>query len=1058
MTAGKTTKLTRVFFFYLIVGMTLSFFLLGFLWITWEYERFNQMSEHLRSEFLSSQKEKIKRDVEKVIEYIEYKKSQTETRLKRDIRNRTDEAWHIATHLYDQNKATQSDAAIKAMIREALRPIRFNNGRGYYFAVAMDGVEQLYPIKPELEGRNLMDLQDSKGTYVIHHEIEIIRRSGEGFAVDYWPKPDADPAKAFPKISFIKFVAPLNWYVGTGEYLDDVKKDIQQEVLAWLNSIRIGREGYVFAGQWDGLSLSGPAAGRNMMDITDVNGTAVVRELISAAKRGGGFVNYVMPKLADKRNAPKISYAASVPDWQWYVGAGLYVDEVDRLIADQRRSLEHQLQYEIVKIVLVMISILIIVFVAARFLSSKIEKGLQALTVFFNKAAGESIRIEPEKLVFTEFASLAESANAMIDQREQVERALRENREQLQALINNALLGIYRVTAEGKLLFANPRMAQILGYQTPEELIASVPDISQIYVDPEDRRQIVQELFAKGTITEQRIRFRRKDDRMIWIQVSARTVEELPDQRLIEGVILDITEQVAFESALKESEERYRSLVEMSPEAVLLHIKGKIVYINRRGARLLGADDPRQIMGKSLLEIIHPDYRETVQKRLVDVYTKEEPLPPMEQKYLRLDGQTITLEATGTRIVYAGETAGLSVFRDVTEAKLAEQQRLELESKFQQAQKMEAIGTLAGGIAHDFNNLLTGIRGRISLMLDDNGNDHHPYVEHLREMETYVRSAADLTQQLLGYARGGKYEVTPIDINALVDRSTEMFGRTHKEISIHVKAQEDIWTVEVDRTQIEQVLLNLFVNAWQAMVGPGMMFIETKNEVLDEAFVRPYDLKPGRYVKISVKDTGPGMDEETQLRIFEPFFTTKELTRGTGLGLASAYGIIKSHAGIITVASKSGRGTTFTIYLPASSKSVPAGKSASSEIVRGSGTVLLIDDENLILTLGRAMLERIGYQVLTAENGFQGIECYETRREDITLVILDMIMPGMGGGEVYDRLRAIDSDVKVLLSSGYSLDGQATKILQRGCSGFIQKPFDLGELSRKLHQILNPND
>lgn len=326
-----------------------------------------------------------------------------------------------------------------------------------------------------------------------------------------------------------------------------------------------------------------------------------------------------MPRLEDKRNAPKISYAASAPDWQWYVGAGLYVDEVDRLIADQRRSLEHQLQHAIVKIMLIMISILIMVSVAARFLSSKIEKGLQALTVFFNKAAGESIRIEPEKLVFTEFASLAESANAMIDQRARVERALRDNREQLQALINNALLGIYRVTAEGKLLFANPRMAKILGYETPEELIADVPDISRIYVDPEDRLHIVQELFDKGTVADRRNRFRRKDGQVIWIQFSARTVEERSGQHVIEGFILDITEQVAFESALKESEERYHSLVEMSPEAVLLHIKGTIVYINRRGARLLGADDPRQIMGKSLLDIIHPDYRETVQKRLVDV-------------------------------------------------------------------------------------------------------------------------------------------------------------------------------------------------------------------------------------------------------------------------------------------------------------------------------------------------------------------------------------------------------------------------------------------------------
>jgi two-component system cell cycle sensor histidine kinase/response regulator CckA len=1057
MAALRTTKLTRVFFYNLIACTTLAFVLLGLLWVVWEYKRFDRMTVRMRAEFMANQKERIKSEVDNIVAYIEFKKSQTETRLKREIRNRTSEAWQIATHLYAQYRDTLPEAAVKTMVRNALRPIRFNNGRGYFFAVDLDGVEQLYPTRPELEGQNLIDLQDAEGTYVIRHELEIVRTAGEGFVVDYWPKPDVAPSKAFPKISFVKYVAPLGWYIGTGDYLDDVEKDIQQEVLVWLNSIRSGQEDYVFAGRWDGVSLSGPAVGKNMLDVKDANGIPVVRKLIAAAKAGGGFVRYVMPAIQGRRNAPKISYAAGVPDWQWYVGAGLYADAADRLIADQRRLMRQQLRSEVVKIVLALISLLVLVSLAARFLSSKVDKSLRTLTAFFDKAAGEAVRIEPEELTFTEFAALAESANAMVDQRRQAEGASRESREQLRALVNNALLGIYQVTVDGKLIFANPRMATILGYDSPEDLMAQVADISQLYVDPQDRQNNLQDLFDRGFIADRRMRFLRKDGQIIWVQVSARVAAEIPDRQVLEGFLLDITEQVHSEDALKESETRYRSLVEMSPEAVLLHIKGQIVYINPQGARLLGAESPSEIIGKGVLEIVHPDYQEILRQRLEDVAAKGEPVPPMEQHYCRLDGQTIMVEATGTRIVYAGATAVLSILRDITADKKAEQERRELESKFQQAQKMEAIGTLAGGIAHDFNNLLTGIRGRISLMLEDIEADH-PYKEHLREVEAYVRSAADLTHQLLGYARGGKYEIRPVDLNALVQQSAEMFGRTHKEIKIQMAAPKDLWVVEADRTQIEQVLLNLYVNAWQAMEGPGELHLATENAVLDEAFVRPYDLKPGPYVKISVRDTGSGMDAETQRRIFEPFFTTKEISRGTGLGLAAAYGIVSGHAGIITVASEPGEGTTFTIFLPASGKAVPPEKIAPSEIVTGSGRILLVDDEKLIRDLGRVMLARLGYEVLTAEDGPHGLQTFEERQDQIKLVILDMIMPGMGGGEVFDRLRAIDPSVKVLLSSGYSLDGQAAAIMQRGCNGFVQKPFDLGELSRKISAILSPGE
>jgi len=307
----------------------------------------------------------------------------------------------------------------------------------------------------------------------------------------------------------------------------------------------------------------------------------------------------------------------------------------------------------------------------------------------------------------------------------------------------------------------------------------------------------------------------------------------------------------------------------------------------------------------------------------------------------------------------------------------------------------------------------------------------------------------------LGFARGGKYEVRPTDLNELVMMSSKMFSRTKKEITIQSKYQEGLWAVEVDQGQIEQVLLNFYVNAWQAMPGGGKLFIQTKNVILDETYANLFKLAPGKYVKITVMDTGVGMDESTIQRVFDPFFTTQEMGRGTGLGLASAYGIIKNHGGVIYVYSEIGEGTTFNIYLPASEKEITKEKRPLEEVLKASGTILLVDDEEMIVDVGGQMLEKLGFEVLIAGSGKEAMEVYKKNRDRIGIVILDMIMPDMGGGETYDKLKEINPDIKVLLSSGYSINGQATEILDRGCNGFIQKPFDMEKLSHSIRKIID---
>jgi signal transduction histidine kinase/CheY-like chemotaxis protein len=396
-------------------------------------------------------------------------------------------------------------------------------------------------------------------------------------------------------------------------------------------------------------------------------------------------------------------------------------------------------------------------------------------------------------------------------------------------------------------------------------------------------------------------------------------------------------------------------------------------------------------------------------------------------------------------------TAELAKANEDLVRELAERKRLELQ--LLQAEKMEAVGTLAGGIAHDFNNLLMGIQGYTSLMLLglDTG---HPHYEKLKHIEEQVRSGAELTQQLLGFARGGRYEIEPTNLNEMITKTSSMFGRTKKEITIHRRYDSNLWPVEVDRSQIEQVLMNLYVNAWQAMPGGGKLYMDTCNVHLDESRAKASSIIAGRYVKISITDTGVGMDERTKERIFEPFFTTKEMGRGTGLGLATVYGIIKGHKGVINVYSEKDHGTTFNIYLPATEKEAVKKKEYATGPLRGHETILLVDDEKTVREVSRELLERLGYRVISAGGGQEAVEIYRTDKDTIDLVILDMIMPGMSGSETFDRLRDMNSDIKVILSSGYSLNGQARSILDRGCQAFLQKPFTLQALSENLREVL----
>ena len=508
--------------------------------------------------------------------------------------------------------------------------------------------------------------------------------------------------------------------------------------------------------------------------------------------------------------------------------------------------------------------------------------------------------------------------------------------------------------------------------------------------------------------------------------------------------------------AMRQQDEKYRTIIENIEEGFLeTDLAGNFTFFNNSICKILGYSR-EELMGLNNREYTNSENSKRLNEIINEVRRTGEPAQVKDFEVIRKDGVTRAIEFSLYPIKNnKSKPAGFrGVVRDVTEIFKAEREKKKLEKQLQHSQKMEAIGSLAGGIAHDFNNVLMGMQGNASLMLFDIDKSH-PHYKKIKSIERYVENGSSLTRQLLGFAKGGRYGVRATDLNELIKRTSSMFGRAKKEIKIHSKYLKKIWAVEVNQGQMEMVFLNLYINALHAMPEGGDLHLLSENVVIDEGSAGNLKLKQGEYVKVSVVDTGTGMDKEIQEKIFDPFFSTKGKGRGTGLGLASASEVIKNHGGIIDVYSEISKGATFNIYLPASNKKVIREKELTRKILKGTETILLVDDEEMIIEVNQEILKALGYKTMIARSGKEAVEIYKNNQEKVNMVIMDMIIPGMSGKEFYDNLKKIDPAIMVLLSSGYSISGQAAEILERGCNGFIQKPFKLRELSVKIREVLD---
>jgi two-component system cell cycle sensor histidine kinase/response regulator CckA len=640
------------------------------------------------------------------------------------------------------------------------------------------------------------------------------------------------------------------------------------------------------------------------------------------------------------------------------------------------------------------------------------------------------------------------------------EEKLRQSEEKYRVIADNVPVGIF-IHVGGVIKYAGERGARMLGYTADELIGLNAPDFMHT-----DDRTLVEDRVRRRALGEDvpsgyEVRITKKDGTILPALIYGNNIDYL-GETAIQGVFIDISERKKAERELEQtlerltqSEEQHRLLVESSHDAIVVIRGAKMTFFNGKMLKLLGYE-ASELMDRPFEDVIHPEDRQFVMDNYLKRISGGDSPTRYEFRLVTKDGSLLFVEINVILSEWEGETASICFIRDITDRKIAESERALLQDQLLSAQKMEAIGTLAGGIAHNFNNILVGIMGYSEYLLARKEKDDPDY-KAIRTIHEGSVKASDLTRQLLNIARGGEFKRVRLSLNDVIARVLPLISGTfNKSIEIETLLDTNLMIMEGDVGQIEQSLLNICINARDAMPEGGRLVIETYTRRVDEDFVKLHlGAKVGNYVVLSITDTGIGMPPHIKDHIFEPFFTTKKHAGGTGMGLATVWGIVKNHRGIVSVYTEPGSGTTFRLYFPAIGREAQEADEQRDEILPGKGeTLLLVDDEPIIREMWGEILEEVGYRVLCAGDGDEALSVLEDNRDKLDLVILDLVMPHMGGKETFAKIRQRFPGLKVLVSSGYSENGEAREMLKDGADGFIQKPYQIRMITAKIREIL----
>ncbi|MEA1923223.1 MAG: cache domain-containing protein [Pseudomonadota bacterium] len=921
-----------------VVALVLLAGVLSLFQISESYRQFGEQSKAIREKFIGRQKEMVKREVERVVERISQGRAASAGKANKMIMERVYEAHAIAENIYNRQHGVKKRAEVEELIKESLRPIRFNDGSGFYFIIDTQGRNVMCAASCLLEGCNILEHRDHQGRYIIREMLEIVSLKDEGFYHYYWTKPD-ESGVDHRKLSFIKHFEPYNWIIGSGVYFSDIEKNLQQELLEEIGKIRFGEQknGYIFVVSYDGVTLMNDTMrhliGKNIWDLTDPNGVKVIQEERRAvANPAGDFIYYSWNKPSIDKPSPKTSFMKGVDDWQWMIGAGVYLDDCEREIALLHDDLMRELKQVVAGIVVTTLVVILLFLFLLSIVSRYLARDYEIFMRFFSRAADSDEEIKQDELKFKEFDELSGYANRMLREKIESQSKLADEHERLEVTLHSIGDAVITADIEGRVLMLNQVAEKLTGWQQALALARPVSEIFRI------------------------------------INKTTRDSRTCPVNEALEK----------------------KEIVELENHTLLL---------SRDGCE----------------------------------YDVEDSAAPIRDSNRKIIGVVL-------------------VFRDVTA-------KLKSEREIQRSRQLESIGTLAGGIAHDFNNLLTGIFGNISLAKNFLETDNKAF-EFLDASEKSIGRATDLTAQLLTFAKGGAPMTKVQAIDEIIKKTAE-FSLRGSKIKLHLDIEPGLWSAEVDKGQLSQVISNLVINAQQAMPDKGgNIYLRAEN--IHNQDTEKLLSSAERLIKISVEDEGCGIPSHLYDKIFDPYFTTREL--GNGLGLATCHSIISRHDGLLTFTSETGHGSVFTIYLPAVEKvailkkSEPFFEKVKFAHSLAEARILIMDDEPHICQLLEQLLERFGAFTSTVDDGSQALSEYQqafARGEPYDLVIVDLTIPGgMGGQETAEKILQLDPEARIVVSSGYANDPVMARYQDYGFKGRAIKPYQIAELKVELERVL----
>ncbi|MBL7996682.1 PAS domain S-box protein [bacterium] len=628
--------------------------------------------------------------------------------------------------------------------------------------------------------------------------------------------------------------------------------------------------------------------------------------------------------------------------------------------------------------------------------------------------------------------------------------ALRESEQQYRILFDNTPIGIGVVDLEGNLLTFNDAMLRAGGY-TRDHIKDKVVHVSQLYYEPDKRNEVLSLFKKQGFLRNHPVKFKRADGTPYDALLTLSQIV-FHGKPCLQALVEDVTEQKRTEAALRESEERFRTLWESTVEGIVIHENGIISEVNTAMLQMFGVTR-EQVIGKSLLDFAPPETRELILQKM-----KSQTLEPYETNIVRTDGTRVVIEVLRRNTTFQGKSMRIVAVRDITPRKQAEEVKKQYQDLLQEIQKLESLGTLASGIAHDFNNILSIIVGHASL-LSRPSLPSETIRENAEAITTAAMRGASLVKQILTFARKMDVSIEWVMLNDVVNEIAKLLYETFpKTIVVSLKLDKDLPLIQADAIQIHRVLLNLCVNARDAMPGGGKLSIETRQVTGESIRSNHPKATAEEYVVLSVTDTGVGIDEETQRRIFEPFFTTKEHGKGTGLGLSMVFGIMESHDGFVSFRSDAGKETSFHCHFPVQKLPQDIAQTQDSEreeVQGGNETILVVEDEEMLRQLVKIILEEQGYTVLTAGDGEEGLAVYKQHKDSIALVLSDFGLPRFTGHELYRKLTQINPTVLMILASGYIEPGMKAKFLEEGVKVVIQKPYAPDEVLLAIRDVLD---